>query len=165
MSIAPFFEQRAGTKVGHWSSESYHVGSWGASDLVAGIGFGAFRTPACGKRLRIPRLMKNANIFVDVDLTLVDANGKLLPGAREGLIALKQAGCHLFLWSTVGPEYCRKVAECYRLTELFEGFTAKPDIIVDDMPSTCVSPFAYSLQESASWPELAARIIKKHVDK
>jgi hypothetical protein len=29
--------------------------------------------------------MKNANVFVDVDLTLVDANGKLLDGAREGL--------------------------------------------------------------------------------
>ena len=28
--------------------------------------------------------MKNANIFVDVDLTLVDANLKLLPGAKEG---------------------------------------------------------------------------------
>ena len=27
--------------------------------------------------------MKNANVFVDVDLTLVDANGKLLEGAQE----------------------------------------------------------------------------------
>src|SRR5262245_6463556 len=29
--------------------------------------------------------MKAANVFVDVDLTLVDANGNLLDGAREGL--------------------------------------------------------------------------------
>ena len=29
--------------------------------------------------------MKNANIFVDVDLTLVDANKRLLPGAAEML--------------------------------------------------------------------------------
>jgi hypothetical protein len=29
--------------------------------------------------------MKNANVFIDVDLTLVDANGKLLAGARESL--------------------------------------------------------------------------------
>jgi hypothetical protein len=29
--------------------------------------------------------MKNANVFVDVDLTLVDANGRILPGAAEGL--------------------------------------------------------------------------------
>ena len=54
--------------------------------------------------------MKNANVFVDVDLTLVDANGKLLEGAREALETLKRAGCHLFLWSTVGADYCRKVA-------------------------------------------------------
>jgi hypothetical protein len=41
--------------------------------------------------------MKNANVFVDVDLTLVDANGKLLDGARQGLERLKAEGCHLFL--------------------------------------------------------------------
>jgi hypothetical protein len=27
--------------------------------------------------------MKNANVFVDVDLTLVDANGRILAGAVE----------------------------------------------------------------------------------
>jgi len=109
--------------------------------------------------------MKNANIFVDVDLTLVDANGNLLDGAREALQALKEAGCHLFLWSTVGADYCRKVAASHRLTELFEGFTAKPDIVVDDMPSTCVSPFVYDVHQEASWSALARRIIERHIDK
>jgi hypothetical protein len=108
--------------------------------------------------------MKNANIFVDVDLTLVDANGKLLPNAREGLQKLHAAGCHLFLWSSCGAEYCRKVAELHALTNLFEGFTAKPDIIVDDMPSTCVSPFAYDVRQESSWLDLADRIIAKHID-
>jgi hypothetical protein len=36
--------------------------------------------------------MKNANVFVDVGLTLVDANGKLLDGARDGLEGLKEKG-------------------------------------------------------------------------
>jgi len=108
--------------------------------------------------------MKNANIFIDVDLTLVDANGRLLDGAKEALMRLKDAGCHLFLWSSVGVEYCRKVAESYQLSGLFEGFTAKPDIIVDDMPSTCVSAFVYDVRHEASWPALARRIIEKHVD-
>jgi hypothetical protein len=27
--------------------------------------------------------MKNANIFVDIDLTLIDANGKILAGAAK----------------------------------------------------------------------------------
>lgn len=66
---------------------------------------------------------KNANVFVDVDLTLVDANGKLLEGAREGLKRLKDKGCHLFLWSTCEAEYYRKVAAPHGLTELFAGST------------------------------------------
>jgi len=109
--------------------------------------------------------MKNANAFVDVDLTLVDANGKLLDGAREGLLALKKARCHSFLWSSVGADYCRKVADSHHLTDLFEGFTAKPDIVVDDMPSTCVAPFVYNVQQEESWSALARRIIETHVDK
>lgn len=107
--------------------------------------------------------MKNANIFVDVDLTLVDANGKLLAGAREALETLRDKGCHLFLWSTCGADYCRKIAALHRLTDFFEGFTAKPDIVIDDMPSTCVSPFVYNAQEEP-WPKLADRIIAKHLD-
>ena len=83
--------------------------------------------------------MKNANVFVDVDLTLVDANLKLLEGAKEGLQRLHDRGCHLFLWSTAGADYCRKIANLHKLEHLFEGFTAKPDIIIDDMPATCVT--------------------------
>jgi phosphoglycolate phosphatase-like HAD superfamily hydrolase len=108
--------------------------------------------------------MKNANVFIEVDLTLVDANCKLLPGAREGLSQLKHKGCHLFLWSTCGAEYCRKIAALHKLTEFFEGFTAKPDIVVDDMPSTCVTPFVYNVQQESSWPALAEKIITKHLD-
>ena len=67
--------------------------------------------------------MKNANIFIDVDLTLVDANGQLLNGARQALAALKDKGCHLFLWSTCGADYCRKIAGLHGLTDFFEGVT------------------------------------------
>src|SRR5436189_5087250 len=108
--------------------------------------------------------MKNANVFIDVNLTLIDANGKLLPRAKEGLTPLQNEGCHLFLWSSVGADYCRKVAETHHLTELFEGFTAKPDIVVDDMPSTCVAPFIYNVQQEASWLHLARIILENHVD-
>ena len=108
--------------------------------------------------------MKNANIFVDVDLTLVDANLKLLPGAKEALQRLLDEGCHLFLWSTGGADYCRKIAHLYGMTEFFEGFTAKPDIIIDDMPSTCVTSFLYNVNQEQSWSVLAERIIDKHID-
>ena len=108
--------------------------------------------------------MKNANVFVDVDLTLVDSNGKLLDGAREALQRLRDQGCHLFLWSTGGADYCRKVAQLYGMTELFEGFTAKPDILIDDMPSTCVTKLIYDVRQEKSWSALADRIIDKHLD-
>jgi phosphoglycolate phosphatase-like HAD superfamily hydrolase len=107
--------------------------------------------------------VKNANIFVDVDLTLVDANGRLLAGAGEALQRLKQAGCHLFLWSTAGAEYARSVAARHQLTDLFEGFAAKPDIVIDDMPSTTTSPFVFNVQEESSWKVLCDKIIAKHI--
>src|SRR5882757_10484823 len=101
--------------------------------------------------------MKNANVFVDVDLTLVDANKNLFPGAPEALGKLRDKGCHLFLWSTNGAEYARKIAGLYGLTEMFEGFVAKPDIIIDDMPSTVLTPFVFDVNAEESWPVLADR--------
>ena len=108
--------------------------------------------------------MKNANIFIDVDLTLVDAQGRLLEGSRAALQRFRDEGCHLFLWSSVGVEYCRKNAAIHQLTDLFEGFASKPDIIIDDMPGTAQAPFVYNVQEEASWPAMAERIIEKHID-
>lgn len=115
------------------------------------------------KRAENLKTMKNANVFVDVDLTLVDSNGKLVSGAREGLEKLRDAGCHLFLWSTCGADYCRKVAAIHHLTDFFEGFSAKPDIIIDDMPATCTGAFAYAVGEQ-SWPDVVGQIIDKHID-
>lgn len=112
----------------------------------------------------IPPLVKNANIFVDVDLTLVDGQGRLLDGAREALQQLRDEGCHLFLWSSVGVEYARKIATLHGLTDFFEGFTAKPDIVIDDMPGTAQAPFVYNVHDEASWKSLAQRIIDKHID-
>ncbi|MBM4048893.1 MAG: hypothetical protein FJ279_27645 [Planctomycetes bacterium] len=63
--------------------------------------------------------MKNANIFVDVDLTLVDQNQNLVPGAREALQRLIDRGCHLFLWSTAGRKYAEGTAARHGLTGMF----------------------------------------------
>jgi len=108
--------------------------------------------------------MKNANIFVDVDQTLINANGRLLAGAREALVKLKDRGCHLFLWSTNGAEYATKVAQAYELKDLFEGYAAKPDIIIDDMPGTALNPFVFDVNAEESWPALAEKILRKHID-
>jgi len=108
--------------------------------------------------------MKNANIFVDVDLTLIDAKGSLLPGVREALELLKNRGCHLHLWSTGGAEYVRAVAKRHQLTELFEGFSAKPDIVIDDMPATVLNALVFNPGDESSWQALAEKIVKKHID-
>lgn len=108
--------------------------------------------------------MKNANIFVDVDLTLVDSNGRLLDGADEALRKLQASGSHLYLWSSVGAEYARKVASLHGLTDLFEGFSAKPDIVIDDMSSTARAAFEYNVHDESSWPVLADKILAKHID-
>ena len=108
--------------------------------------------------------MKNANIFVDVDLTLVDANKNLLPGAADALNQLQERGCHLFLWSTNGADYARKVAALHGLTHFFEGFAAKPDIIIDDMPGTVLNPYVFDVNAEGSWPKLANTILRKHID-
>ncbi|MGC3957568.1 MAG: hypothetical protein QM813_06295 [Verrucomicrobiota bacterium] len=108
--------------------------------------------------------MKNANIFVDVDLTLIDSHGKLLPGAREALTSLRTKGSHLFLWSTNGADYAKKVAALHALTELFDGFSAKPDIIIDDMPGTALNPLVFDVNAESSWPALAQKISRQHLD-
>jgi phosphoglycolate phosphatase-like HAD superfamily hydrolase len=114
--------------------------------------------------MRRRREVKNANIFVDVDLTLIDAHGRMLPAAAEALTKLKDRGCHLFLWSTNGADYARATAQRLGLSDLFEGFAAKPDIIIDDMPGTVLNPFVFDVNSEASWPALAERIIHTHVD-
>ena len=108
--------------------------------------------------------MKNANVFVDVDLTLVDANGQILEGAKESLALLVERGCHVFLWSTCGAEYCRKIADLHHLVHLIEGVCAKPDIIIDDMPATVLNPFHYDVQRDGGWSNMTRTILKKHVD-
>lgn len=108
--------------------------------------------------------MKNANVFVDVDLTLVDVSGRLLDGAAAALRNLKDRGCHLFLWSTGGSDYARAVASRHALSDLFEGYAAKPDIVIDDMPSTVLNPFLFNVHEETSWPAMVDKILEKHID-
>lgn len=108
--------------------------------------------------------MKNVNIFIDVDLTLVDANGRVLDGAIDALKTLKERGCHLFLWSTVGMEYAKSTAERLGIFDLFDSFAAKPDVIIDDMPSTVLNPFHFDVNQEGSWSETVRRLVSKHVD-
>jgi hypothetical protein len=107
--------------------------------------------------------MKNVNIFVDVDLTLVDQNGALLPGALEALRQLHKRGCHLYLWSTRGVDDVRSLVVKYKIEDVIEGVVPKPDIIIDDMPSTCLNPFVFDVNAEESWQALAKKILDDYV--
>jgi hypothetical protein len=107
--------------------------------------------------------MRNVNVFVDVDLTLVNHVGALLPGAVDAMNALHRAGCHLFLWSTGGAAYCRQVAERAGIAQLFEAFLPKPDIYIDDIPSTIFNGLLFDVNEHGPWPALAEQICREHV--
>src|SRR4051794_38768266 len=108
----------------------------------------------------MPR-MRNVNVFVDVDLTLVDERGLILPDAAAAMRLLYDAGCHLFLWSTGGGEYCRRVAEQYGIAELFEAFLPKPDVFIDDMPGTIFNGLLFDVRQEGAWLPLVQRIVRE----
>jgi phosphoglycolate phosphatase-like HAD superfamily hydrolase len=101
--------------------------------------------------------MKNVNVFVDVDLTLVDHNGRLIEGAETALRSLKRRGCHLYLWSNGGAQYARAVAERHKLSDLFEAFVPKPDVLIDDAPAPVSTPFIFDPNDSC-WQSVTEKI-------
>lgn len=107
--------------------------------------------------------MRNVNVYVDVDLTLVDELGILLPNAVAAIRKLYDAGCHLFLWSTGGGDYCKTVAERANIASLFEAFLPKPDVFIDDMPGTIFNGLLFDVQQEEDWLSLAEKIVSRHV--
>ncbi len=74
-------------------------------------------------------------VYVDVDDTLVRwAGSKSIP--RTTVIGrvkeMATEGHTLYLWSTGGAEYARKVAADLGIEALFTAFLPKPELILDD---------------------------------
>ena len=61
-------------------------------------------------------------------------------------------------------DYALKIAALHGLTDLFEAYAAKPDIIIDDMPGTAHPAFAFDVNREPGWPEMVRDILRKHVD-
>jgi hypothetical protein len=74
------------------------------------------------------------HISIDVDVTLLNEDGKLVAQARESLAELKAADTCLQLWSTGGADYAKAKAEENDLSKMFESYATKPDLAVDDEP-------------------------------
>lgn len=78
-------------------------------------------------------------IYVDVDNTLVKTYGTKRTAESEmvkHVMDLKRDGVVLFCWSSVGPDYARKVAAELHIEHCFSGFLPKPHIEIDDQAIT-----------------------------
>ena len=99
-------------------------------------------------------------ISIDVDLTLINENGELLPGAIEGLKSLKAKGYLLTLWSYGGEDYARSVAQKYKLEKFFEGHATKPDLVIDDDFEAISQLPTIDVRVAKDWSQIAERTIK-----
>lgn len=77
-----------------------------------------------GKPPEISRGIRYVNIFVDVDYTLVSANGSLRPHAREFFAQLHSAGHQTYVWSGMGIRD-REIGQ-YGLGKWISGYFVKP---------------------------------------
>jgi hypothetical protein len=100
------------------------------------------------------------NIFIDVDGTLLNSNEGVDPRAPEILrqIRLKLNAEYpdsgLYLWSGAGGDYARSKAEEHGLAGFFSGFAGKPDVIIDDNPSSVFPKKTIAWSSDSQWQNL-----------
>jgi hypothetical protein len=99
------------------------------------------------------------NVCIDVDLTLIDEEGELLPGAIEALTKLRDVPCELTLWSAAGAEYSKSVAARHKLEKFFEGFAGKPDLAIDDDPQSLVLRKMIVRKPEDHWDEIQQQAV------
>lgn len=100
-----------------------------------------------------------SSVCIDVDLTLIDKEGKLLPGAAEALKRLRAAGLSLTLWSMGGVAYAKDVAARHGIEGYFDGFAAKPDAVIDDDLESFVPQLRFQMRQDTNWSELVERVL------
>lgn len=100
-------------------------------------------------------------ICIDVDLTLIDKEGKLLPGARDALAKSHDAGFSLTLWSLAGVEYAKSVAAKHQVESFFDGFAGKPDVVIDDDMESLRPRLRIDMRPNRTWAEVAESILKE----
>jgi hypothetical protein len=101
------------------------------------------------------------NVSIDVDLTLIDKDGKLLPRVNEAITKLKSADCNITLWSLAGAEYAKSVALKHKIENLFVGFAGKPDIAIDDDLESFNPRLKFEVRPETNWAELVAKVLKQ----
>ena len=100
------------------------------------------------------------NVCIDVDLTLIDEEGELLPGVVEALTKLRNVPCELTLWSAAGAEYAKSVAARHKLENFFGGFAGKPDLAIDDDPQSLVLRKLIVKKSQDHWSEIYQQAVR-----
>lgn len=100
-------------------------------------------------------------ISVDLDLTLIDEDERLLPGVESALGKLKSCGCRLALWSASGAERAESLAREKGIYQFFDSFEAKPDVIVDDDPESIRPHLQFQFDRNRGWAAMAETIVSQ----
>lgn len=101
----------------------------------------------------------STRVCIDVDLTVVDQDGKLFPGAIETLRGLKNRGYELILWSYGGGEYAEKMARRHQIEKMFTHFSSKPDIAIDDVSEKVASFAVVDAAASRNWDVIGNEVV------
>ena len=100
------------------------------------------------------------NIYMDVDDTLLNSNDGVDPRADETLrqIVLKLRSDYpdsdLYLWSGAGGAYAKEMAERHKLAGFFKAFLGKPDVVIDDKPSSVFPRKAVVWKGDVHWQKI-----------
>lgn len=78
-------------------------------------------------------------IYVDVDDTFVRSAGAKripVPAVIQHVRHLQNEGAILYCWSSGGADYARSSAEEFGISDCFVAFLPKPNILLDDQPTS-----------------------------
>jgi len=105
------------------------------------------------------------SIYIDVDLTLIDPNGKIYPHVEQTLIRWRRMYKTVVCWSHTGGEYAKQMCVDNKIDKYFDFFLDKPDLIVDDAPERLMDYAHVLLVDDATtwWSQAFNTLYQKHV--
>lgn len=103
--------------------------------------------------------------YIDIDLTIVDLEGRLLPAAATVIRQMKENfGYTLVAWSRSGGERAKVVLEKYNLAVYFSAILPKPDFIIDDAPESILEHGRIlRVKNKFFWMKFWERLFRKDV--
>lgn len=101
-------------------------------------------------------------VYIDVDLTLIDLQNRLLPHVRERIEELANKYV-LIAWSAAGAAYADDVLRFHGLRQYFSYVLSKPFILIDDTPETILARTKVVKINKYSWASIWEAIFSKEV--